>query len=196
MKHCRNPFSSARLSSGVPGVGDRAELLPRVLGTAGDLLPEVGEERVRLERCPRLARNDEEAPFEADIGRHPANGVRMGAVENVQPRVALRRSERPREHFRGEARTAHSEQDDPLESILADLVRELGQVLHPAPHRLGELHPAHPGEDDVGRRLRPQRRILAPESPPEILPLPFLKAVRDRRFEGLEVDARVHPFGT
>ncbi len=117
-------------------VRDRDEPLASPAG----LLPEVVRVRARLERRARLRGGDEQRALEIDLRLERPDRPRVRRVEDVERGGA----ERPPQHLGGEARAAHPEQDDRVEPLLRDRVREGRQLPDPLAHLPRLVQPAEP----------------------------------------------------
>ena len=138
------------------GVRDRDELRP----VAG-LRPEVLEVRQRLERGPRLRRDDEHRPVEVEGLLGVPDHLRVRRVEHVQ----VVQAERPFQHLWCERRAAHPEQDERVEPR-ARRLRELDDVAGPLQHALRLVEPAQP---PILVGAGPDRRVASPDPLDEVL---------------------------
>ena len=143
-----------------PGIGDRDEA-PALL----EQRPEVGEQRQRLDRAPRLRGDHEQGVGEIDGALHRTDRGRVGRVEDVQRRPVATRAEGPAQDLRGQRGAAHAKQDDVCVALPAHLLGERLEVSLLGEHPLGDRQPGESVGDLGGAGRPPQGRVGLAQSP-------------------------------
>ena len=108
---------------------------------------------------------------------------RLGGVEHVQAQRALGGRVGAPEDLGGEARAAHAEQHDVGEPVLARRAHELLDLRQVLEQLVGDRQPAEPVLDLRRAGRRPQRAVLAPQAPHDVLLGGLRQALRDGRLE-------------
>ena len=175
-----------------PGIRDRHEAVACGAHRLLEAGLEVPVEAHRLQRRSGLAGNDKERGSEVDLALDPADGLRVGAVQNEQSGPALPRAERTASHLRGQAAAAHSEQDDRARSFISHLGGEVDEIRGSLGEELDGVEPAKPSADlSGGLRLpgAPDGRI------PSVDPSSELSALQrgQRRLDGAVGACEVEP---
>src|SRR5216110_1030951 len=96
------------------GISDRDKTAAGII-LANDflgLLKKVLLENIRLEGCPRLARDDEESPARIDFPLERFDLCGISRIEDVEFGKAFNPAERFADYFRAKARAAHAEQQN------------------------------------------------------------------------------------
>jgi hypothetical protein len=177
-EHPVKPALPGELLQARAGVGDR-----RVVAAVVDEREEVREQRQRLDRAPRLGRDDEQRPLGRDRRLHGTDRRRVGRVEHVQPQARRLRGEGAAQHLRSERGAAHPEQDRVGEAIRAKFAGEPLDVLQLAEHALGDRQPAEAVGHLGGARRGPQGGVAGahPLGHALVLRAGELLAQRDRQ---------------
>src|SRR5581483_3338121 len=125
--------------------------------------------RERLGRLAGLRRHDEQRILDADLRPDARDRDRVGGVENVKLRVALRGSEGVAQDVRAEARAAHAEQHHV--GVGARVARELAELALALGHLLGDGQPSEPVADLLALRrvAGPEGRVLGPQPARRVL---------------------------
>ena len=161
------------------GIGDRDELLT----LAARQRVEVLEQRECLDRAAGFRRDHEERVLELDLVLHLEDRVGVGRVEHVQVERVRWCAERPPEDLGREARSAHAEQHRVFEVLADDLARERDELVGLLEHRIGDIEPPQ-AVGDLGRaRGAPERLVVLPDAPRDLLVDRLPHALRDRARE-------------
>ena len=145
-----------------PRVGDGDEAA-RCLASqeASGPVEEVGEERRRLDRRPRLGRHDEERPAQVDLPLEGPDLRGHGGVEDAEDRVTRDAAEGAGEDVGAEARTPHSQDDRVAEAGQPHVLRDPSKLLAAGALLLDEPQPPYPA---VLVPSRPEGRVASPET--------------------------------
>ena len=154
------------------GVGDGDEPAAGLLA-AHELL-DAGEkvlaEDVRLERRPRLARDDEQGVLQIDGALEGLHLGRIGRIEHMKLRKPVDLPERRSDDFRAEARSAHAEEQDMREPGAPDRIAYTDQALDVRELVVRDAEPPKPLRFILAA---PQGRIATPEPSDSRLRAPF-----------------------
>ena len=175
-----------------PRIRDRDEARAGRIGTdpPGHPREEVALEETRLQRRARLARHHEQRAPDIELLLERTDLGWVGGIQDPEVRCPGDVPEGLAQHFRAEARAAHSEQPDVAEALRGYRAAEPAQGIESCTHPGGRVEPAQPA---LLAGAGPERRVPAPEARRAVPALPLGDRVGLRRPQLRRQPPAVHP---